>query len=278
MENNSQGIEGHQPSESQQLYRVAVKLPPFWPEKPELWFAQVDAQFLLSNITKDDTKYHYVIAQLDHKFAQEVEDIIINPPATGKYDKLKSELINRISISREQRVRQLLTQEEMGDRKPSQFMRHLKSLAGTSVPDELIRSLWANRLPQHVQTIIASQTKANLDSVAELADRICEISIEPKVQAVNLPTNNDNLLIKKINQLTEQVAELHSQVYRNQSRQTERGRFRSGARYRSRERSYSRTRYNPNSKICWYHQAYGTKARKCTLPCNFDKGNETNSQ
>jgi len=57
---------------------------------------------------------------------------------------------------REQRVRQLLSHEEMGDRKPSQFLRHLKSLA-PDIPDEFLRTIWASRL-QHVQAILAGQT------------------------------------------------------------------------------------------------------------------------
>ena len=58
-----------------------------------------------------------------------MEDVITSPPAEQTYQKLKTELVQRLSTSREQRVRQLLMHEEMVVRKPSQFLRHLKSLA-----------------------------------------------------------------------------------------------------------------------------------------------------
>jgi hypothetical protein len=105
--------------------RVGVRIPPFWPEKPGIWFAQVEGQFQMAGISNDLTKFHYVIGQLDHQFATEVEDIIVNPPTSNKYEKLKYELIKRLSASRENKVKQLLIHEELGDRKPSQFLRYL---------------------------------------------------------------------------------------------------------------------------------------------------------
>jgi hypothetical protein len=85
------------------IYRVGVRIPPFWPQEPAVWFAQVEGQIVLANITADATKFHYVLSQLDHQYAAEVKDIIISPPAANKYEKLKSELIKRLSASREER-------------------------------------------------------------------------------------------------------------------------------------------------------------------------------
>ncbi|GBP35074.1 Retrovirus-related Pol polyprotein from transposon 297 [Eumeta japonica] len=65
--------------------------------------------------------------------------------------------------------------EELGDRKPSQFLRHLKSLAGPTLPEDFLRTIWSSRLPTNLQTIVASQMSTPLDSVAELADRIKDI-------------------------------------------------------------------------------------------------------
>jgi hypothetical protein len=60
--------------------RVAVRLPPFWAERSAVWFAQAEAQFFLASISSETTKFYYVISQLDHKHATEVEDIITSPP------------------------------------------------------------------------------------------------------------------------------------------------------------------------------------------------------
>ena len=157
------------------INRVGIRVPPFWPEKPAVWFAQLEGQFVLSNTTQDATKFYYVISQLDNKYSAEVEDVITNPPPTGRYDRIKAELIRRPSLYEEQRVRQLLMHEEMGARRPTQFLRHLRTLAGPSVPSDFLRTLWTNRLPPNIQAIIATQAQVALDDVAQLADKIAEV-------------------------------------------------------------------------------------------------------
>jgi len=95
-----------------------------------------------------------------------VEDIINSPPEQEPYDRLKAQLVRRMSTSRQQRVRQLLSHEEMGDRKPSKFLRHLKSLA-PDVPDDFLRTIWASRLPPYVQAIFAGQNEGSLPPSGE---------------------------------------------------------------------------------------------------------------
>jgi hypothetical protein len=153
-------------SQGGHIHMAAVRLPPFWPDQPRLWFAQAEAQFALASVTSEKTKFNYVISQLEYRHAAEVEDIIISPPADEPYTTLKAELVRRLSSSRDQRVCQLLTHEEMGDRKPSQFLRHLKSLA-PDVPDDFLRSIWSSRLQPHIQTILAGQAEGNLDAASQ---------------------------------------------------------------------------------------------------------------
>jgi hypothetical protein len=103
-------------------------------------FTQTEAQFELAAITCQRTKFNYVVAQLNQQQATEVEDIITSPPEHEPHDRLKAELVGRLSTSRQQRVRQLLSHEEMGDRKPSQFLWQLKGLA-PDVPDDFLRTI-----------------------------------------------------------------------------------------------------------------------------------------
>ena len=115
-----------------------------------------------------------------------------------------------MSTSREQRVRQLLSHEEMGVRKPSQFLRQLKSLAPV-VPDDFLRTIWASRIPLHVQAILAGQTEGSLDSASHLADRICEVTPLPTTASIS-PSTPDNTagLLERIKELSRQVASLQA--------------------------------------------------------------------
>jgi hypothetical protein len=46
-----------------EISRVAVWIPPFWAERPAMWFAQAEAQFYLAGISSEQTKFCYVISQ-----------------------------------------------------------------------------------------------------------------------------------------------------------------------------------------------------------------------
>ena len=138
-----------------------ICVPLFWPKKPAVWFAQLKGQFALSNITQDATKFYYIISQLDKKYVTEVEDVITNPPPRGNYDRIKAEWITCLSLSEEQQhVCQLLMHEEMGDWRPTQFLCHLLTLTGLSVPSDFLRILWTNCLLPNIQAIIATQAQA----------------------------------------------------------------------------------------------------------------------
>ncbi|KAK5646503.1 hypothetical protein RI129_004967 [Pyrocoelia pectoralis] len=253
-----------------QISKMATnfKTPKFWREEPALWFIQLETQFKISNIKSDSTKFNYTIANLENEYIQEIKDILLAPQDQQTYEKLKFELISRLSISQEQNIRRLLEHEEMGDRTPSQFMRHLKNLAGSDVSDKLLQSLWRGRLPHNMQAILAAAAiDKNLEDQAILADTIFATIAKSSVQAVSLtgpPSSSHAQLEAKIEALTLQVAELVK------SNNFAPRRERSQSRYRNRSKSRARTPIS-TSGMCWYHFNFKEKARKCVKPCNFEE-------
>lgn len=245
------------------LFRVGVRPPPFWPEEPAVWFSQLEGNFVLSGIKDEDTKFYYVTSTLEHRYAAEVKDIIVSPPKTGKYERLKTELIKRLSASREKEVKQLLMHEELGDRRPSQFMRHLQRLAGPTVPEEFIKTIWTSRLPTALQPIIVSQKTTDLQSLADLADSVHEIvPSTPQVAAASATTDVLQSMARQISELTRQVQALSSRD--NQSRSRPRSRQRSNDRKTTRSQSNYR-----KFPLCWYHFKHGKDANACVKPCDY---------
>jgi len=229
---------------SSEVYRVAVRLPPFWPDRPAIWFSQAEAQFELAAITRQRTKFNYVVSQPNKQQAAEVEYIIISPPEHEPYNQLKAELVRRLSTSHEQRMRQLLSHEEMGDRKASQFLRQLKGLA-PDVPDEFLRTIWASRLA-HLQAILAGQTEVSLDAASHLADKICEVTLQPATASISSTAPDYTAgLLERIEELSRQVASLRASETHSRSQSRDRRRS------QSRDPSRSTSNYTPTTHaIC----------------------------
>ena len=122
-----------QPGEQQaqpQVSAVQIKLPPFWPNDPALWFAQIEAQFSTRGVTVSKTKFDYVVSCLDLGFATEVRDLLLKPPAQEPYETLKAQLTKRTSASEQRRLQELLSTEELGDRTASQMLRRIQQPTG----------------------------------------------------------------------------------------------------------------------------------------------------
>lgn len=253
--------------------RRVIHPPTFWPEKPAVWFLQLEGQFNLAGINDDATKYFYVVSYLDSKYANLVEDVLTSPPKTDMYERLKAELIKRLSVSKENQLKQLLMHEELGDRKPSQFLRHLRQLAGTDIPDNFLKTIWTSRLPNNIQVIIACQDTAPLQSLADMADKIHDIMpSSPQVAAASSSRAESVLdgMARQIAELTKQVQALTQHASRSRTRSSRTQRSRSAS-----TRSQSNYRKFP---MCWYHAKHGSNARKCVKPCDYQAGNDTGSR
>lgn len=248
-------------SQSVSLNRVSVKLPPFWQARPSLWFQQVEANFALSGITCDDTRYRHVLAVLDQDTVLAVSDSIDPPPATDKYQTLKASLLREFSISHHRKLQALMTELQLGDQKPSQLLRKMKDLSGQDLSEDAIRSLWLQRLPQQLQTIL-SASQDTLPQLAITADRVFEVSQLSTTTTISTVTSPE---LPGLSNLQQQLADLTMQVNQLQ-RQLHRPR--SSSPHNSRQRSSS-----PQNKLdlCWYHRKFGTKARKCQQPCSENK-------
>ena len=79
-------------------------------------------------ITAQRIRFDYVVASLTSDVATEVRDLVLKSPEEQPYTVLREQLIKRTAASEQRRLQQLFHAEELGDRKSSQFLRHMQLL------------------------------------------------------------------------------------------------------------------------------------------------------
>ena len=151
---------------------VTLKLPEFWTSQPQAWFHTVEAQFALRGIVADETKYFYVVSVLGSETAATVEGLLNNPPSSDKYSSLKSELLNVFALSDRQKKNLLMTLDGLGDRKPTELLRYMKTLHSTDKGDLFFMAFFMRQLPTQVRTILAVRDFSDVDQMAKAADDV----------------------------------------------------------------------------------------------------------
>ena len=98
------------------IQAVAVKLPEFWTNDPEIWFLRAETQFRSRSIIIDQIKFDYIITALDNRTAAEVKAVLLNPPEQGKCNALKTALLNAFGKSQLQKDAELLNISGLRDK------------------------------------------------------------------------------------------------------------------------------------------------------------------
>lgn len=253
-------------SSATEVSRVAVKVPQFWKENPIIWFSQVESQFITSGITQDSTKYHTIVASIETDVLAQVSDIITSPPATEMYDTLKNRLVEIFTDSEERRLKKLLQDIDLGDKRPSILLRQMQDLAGNRVGENLLKSLWLQRLPTQMQAILTTSSD-DLSKLAVMADKIADVTYLSDINAISAKPE-----VTEVRELKATISDLQSQISELTNKfekfsHLHRGRSNSRSRNKPRERSRSR------GKFCWYHFRFRERATRCRSPCSFKSEN-----
>ncbi|GFX08514.1 retrovirus-related Pol polyprotein from transposon 297 [Trichonephila clavipes] len=215
-------------SKNLEMSAVSIKIPPFWTDRPENWFYQVEAQFQISRISLEETKFHYLVSQLEPKYVENIWDIV-NSKSDMKYTDSKNRLLSLFKESENLRIKRLLTGIELGDMKPSQLLQKLKTVATSDISDNLIKTLWLEKLSESIKNILFVSDE-NLSKLAVMADKISDMTPKTEIFATGksldcdeATSSRDQLLFDRIQSLEEQICQLS---ILHKSRTKERNSFR----------------------------------------------------
>jgi len=245
--------------------RMGVRLPEF--ADPEAWFLMMENNFRAAGVVADLSKYMYVVTAVASRHIDQLRDILTHPSTEHQYAFLKAEVIRRLDQAREHK-RLFLEGEEMGDRRPSHFLRRLRNLAGDMANEELLRTVWLGRLPASLRVQLADRTDYHLDRLAETADLIMDATqaTAPRIaETAKPPWKSD------VEQNTDRIAALEEKMQSVEAVGGPRGGKSNAQRYaRPRPRPQPRPRSGDPAAdgVCWYHRKFGSTARRCELPCS----------
>jgi hypothetical protein len=77
-------------------------------------------------------------------------------------------------------VRQLLIGEELGDRRPSVFLRPLRSLGrNNSMGDDVLREAWLAWLAAHARSVLAAHPGREVDELQGTACAYVRVCVRP---------------------------------------------------------------------------------------------------
>lgn len=264
------------------LSHVSFKAPqPLYSQNPSVWFAILEHQFTIANVTQETTKFSHAVSNLDARLHNTFANLIIRDKGATPYSTFKEEIIKNLGESEKTKLHNLLHGLTLGDQKPSQLLLKFKTDAGDKFSADSLRQLWMSRLPPQVQIVLtAFENDVPISVLAERADDIMETMSQvnanynnqviasssfnkPHLEVDKESTNIDSKLTTMKSEILAEISSLLGESRSARGRNNNR-------RGASRERSSSSNRNaNSHSKSeeCYYHKRFNTKAQKCVSSC-----------
>jgi hypothetical protein len=184
------------------------------------------------------------------------------------------------SISPEQAANHLFESTGQLNKLPSEYFDEMKRLAHITFPeyaDEIIQSIaWRKLimvLPKTLQQTLA--LIPDQEGCVEPAKAVNSLDKAWKLQAdtpsitatVSIPKDPSDIVMKALDDISSRLSMVEKSLQASDDRVN--AVTRSSPRQSALRQAYT-------SDICWYHQTYGHKARRCTPPCRFQRRNQGN--
>lgn len=233
-------------------------------EDLQSYFWALEHWFAATGITEnmDARRYHMVLAQLPARSLPDLRPLLDAVPNANRYEFAKRTIIAHFEESQRSRLHRLLSGMELGDRKPSQLLAEMRRTANGAMTDSMLLDLWIGRLPPHIQSA-AIAAPADATQKASVADAVMDSyalyhRTGPYQSIGEVTSSAVELLTRQVAELSKRIEGIAVQQHRAEHP-------------RQRKRSHSRPSNRPQAGgLCYYHQRFGSAAKKCQDPCTFE--------
>ena len=140
---------------------LTVKLPAFWPDKPEAWFVQAEANFRARRITSQMTKFNLVVVALDTDTIVGVLDLLEKPPEDDSYDQLKARLVQSFKISKVDKIKRVLEFPPLADENPIRLADKIMALRREASGEDFAKAVFLLKLPDAVRKTMWAEPLAS---------------------------------------------------------------------------------------------------------------------
>ena len=170
-----------------------MPVPMYSGEDPEMFLGILDATFQAYGLEDSTKQFLLAFGALPTELRTAAKSVLEKDAAT-RYAELKSIIIEKQRPTESERMRLLLGTTTIGDRKPSEFLQHLRTLIGNKEQHDspIIKQIFMDQLPSEIKPIVAATKSDKLDDLAETADRVYNITRPPHARNINSVQDANN--------------------------------------------------------------------------------------
>ena len=283
------------------------ELPPFDKKSIDKWIRRVESAYIRAGISSAREKFAFIESQFPVDEDPAVDDFLFGDPTDQNWDDFCSYLRKRHGKTKRQKVSAILEPANMDGCTPSQYFAKLRQSYGDITLDDIVKDVCVRQLPSDIQQTICKDTEAmSAKELMSFADKYFNPDgsrLHKKAPSVNAirtaqqqtptattttatafsqPFQDDNS-VDEINAIRGRQNNSNGRQngfngVRSKSRNRPSGNYNNNNTPRHSGGGFNNNNGNSrnNSKphdpaMCFYHNMYGDKARKCDIGCSKAK-------
>ncbi|CAB4045664.1 Hypothetical predicted protein [Paramuricea clavata] len=210
-----------------------IELSTFDEENPDIWFSQLEIQFLAAKVVDQHHRFAHLIRFLEKRHSVRINPIL-QEPSDKPYDKAKALLLDQYALSREQRIHRVFYQESLGaDENAADILARVRPLLKDISTADLEKFIMYKNMPQSIKAHLAEHFDG--------------------VDAEDFQKRCDKLLISARHSASSSQANVVAATFSKK---------RAGSDFSKKSAPTASSAKKPS--VCMFHRMYGDDAHSCT--------------